>query len=144
MRTRLIAIVVIFAATTAAISCAVWPEKKHLGWHQASGGETLERLFWESVERKDWLSVETHISPTFASVMNGRTLDKGATLEQLKTIELKSFTLSEVSVTPNADTMTVAYVFTPQPGRPSRALTVWQRQKSGWVAIAHAETPSNQ
>jgi hypothetical protein len=142
MRVRLL--VVILIAAVFGTSCSVWPEKKHLGWHQASGGEALERLMWESVRRKDWLSVETHISPTFTSVMNGRTLDKGGALEQLKTIELKSFTLSEVTVTPNGDTMTVAYVFAPEPGRPSRAMTVWQHQKSGWVAIAHAETPSNQ
>jgi hypothetical protein len=142
MPVRLIAFIV--ALVVATTSCSVWPEKKHVGWHQASGGEALERLFWESVERKDWLSVETHISPTFTSVVNGRTLDKGGALEQLKTIELRSFTLSEVTVTPNADTMTVAYVFAPEPGRPSRAMTVWQHQKSGWVAIAHAETPSNQ
>src|SRR5689334_22441736 len=108
-------------------SCTLWPEKKNVhGWHHATGGEALERLFWESVQRKDWLALESHTSATFTGLINGRTLDRNATLEQLKATEINGFELAEVTVTPNGDTMTVAYVFSPQPGTPRRNMTVWQ------------------
>jgi Domain of unknown function (DUF4440) len=139
MRMRLFAVVV--AVLALATSCTMWSEKKHVTWHHASGGEQLERLFWESVEHKEWQALEAHLSITFTTVTNGRTLDHAATLEYLKSIELRSFTLSEVTVTPNGNTMTVAYLFVSKNGPRARMMTVWQRQKSGWVAIAHAETP---
>jgi hypothetical protein len=140
MRARLFVGLLLLAGMST--SCTMWSEKKHVGWHQASGGEQLENLLWDSVRRQEWQSLESHLSVTFTGLVNGRTLDRAAMLERFKTAELKSFTLAEVTVTPNADTMSVAYVLTTQPGSPVRAMTVWQRQKSGWVAIAHAEQPT--
>jgi Domain of unknown function (DUF4440) len=140
MRARVfVSMLILIAITT---SCTMWSEKKHAGWHQASGGEQFERLLWETVQRKDWVELEKHLSVTFTGLVNGRTLDRAAMLERFKAAEFKSFSLAEVTVTPNADTMTVAYLLTVQPGTPVRAMTVWQRQKSGWIAIAHAEQPT--
>ena len=137
MRSRLL--IVVSAVVVFATSCSMWSEKKHPGWRQASGGEQLERLLWESVRHQDWQSVETHLAPAFAGVVDGRTLDRDGTLAYLKGTDVKAFTLSDVHVTPNADTMTVTYLLTPQNGgKATRRMTVWQRQKSGWIAIAHS------
>ena len=46
----------------------------------------------------------------------------------------------------NGDTFVVSYTIIlkgsfqgkPFPDQPQRRVTVWQRQKSGWVAIAHS------
>lgn len=140
MRARFLAVA--FLLTAMSTSCTMWSEKKHATWHHASGGEQLENLLWDAVRHKDWQSLESHLSVTFTGLVNGRTLDRNAMMERFKAAEVKSFSLTEVTVTPNADTMTVAYLLTAQPGTPVRAMTVWQRQKSGWIAIAHAESPA--
>jgi hypothetical protein len=138
MRTRLLALAL---AITALTSCTMFPEKRPVKWHHASGGEQLEHLFWESVQHKDWQPLEAHLSITFTGLIDGRTLDRAAMLDHLKATDLKAFTLSELTVTPNGNTMTVAYLFNGQPGAgPVRFMTVWQHQKSGWIAIAHAES----
>ena len=139
MRTRLLAFVL---AATALTSCTMFPEKQRITWHHASGGEQLEHLLWDSVQHKQWQALEAHLSVTFTGLVDGRSLDRAAMLERFKAVDLKSFALSKLTVTPNGDTITVAYVFTGQPGDgPGRFMTVWQHQKSGWIAIAHAEAP---
>jgi Domain of unknown function (DUF4440) len=131
----------------ATTSCSMWPDKKHLGWREATGGEALERLLWQSIQRQEWQRVEEHTSATFTAVTASGTQDRDAWLAGLRLTQIASFDLTGVTVTPNAGTVTVAYRLTvhgkeaANSSTPVRAMTVWQQQKSGWVAIAHAETP---
>jgi hypothetical protein len=138
----------VFAVVLATASCSMWPEKKHIGWQQASGGETLERLLWQAIQRQQWLDVEAHTSATFTAVTASGTQDRNAWLATLKETQIASFDLTGVMVTPNGGTMTVAYRLQLHgnggaPAAAVRAMTVWQQQKSGWVAIAHSETPES-
>ena len=128
--------------------CTMWRE--HPGstkWSDATGGEGLERSFWQEVKDKEWNELEHHMAGNFIAVSpeQGR-LDKAAALAHLKQLQLDDYTLGDVQTELNSDTFVVSYTVAmrgtiagqPLPSEPVRMMTVWQKQKAGWVAIAHS------
>lgn len=115
-------------------------------WADATGGEGLERSFWKDVKAKNWSVLERHLASNYVSVTpeEGR-LDKAATLKHYEPLKLDDYSLGEFQVEMNANTLVVTYSITMHgsyagqtlPSAPVRMMTVWQQQKSGWVAIAH-------
>src|SRR5512140_2470917 len=59
------ALVLLFLPAT---GCTMWNEKPVKAWSSATGGEHLERLFWDTVKAKDWIELEKHVSPSFVYV----------------------------------------------------------------------------
>jgi hypothetical protein len=122
--------------------CAGAP--KHPTWKNATGAEQNERLMWQSIQRKDWINVESHLSPTFVGVTaNGAMLDRAGWLEQWKSAQVQQFSMGEVQVHPEGADMKVTYIFhvqtsTSGPASPDgfRVMAIWQEIKSRWMLSA--------
>ena len=107
-------------------------------WSEASG---------EEVKDKRWNELEHHLASNYIAVSpeEGR-LDKAAALAQLQQLQLDDYTLGDVQTEMNSDTFVVTYAIAmrgtfggqPLPSEPVRMMTVWQKQKAGWMAIAHS------
>jgi Domain of unknown function (DUF4440) len=129
-------------------ACTVWRE--HPGsskWTDATGGEGLERSFWKEVKVKKWNELEHHLASNYVAVSaQGGRLDKAAALAQIQKLRLDDFTLGDVQTELNSDTFVVTYTLAMRgtfDGQPLlteqlRMMTVWQKQKAGWMAIAHS------
>jgi hypothetical protein len=127
--------------------CAGAP--KHPTWKNATGAEQHERLMWQAIHDKDWVNVESHLSPTFTGVSaDGRMFDRAGWLEQWKSSEMREFSIGEVQIHPEGTDMKVTYILHLQTSAkplitPSglRVISVWQEVKSGWMLTAISMTP---
>ena len=117
---------------------------------EATGGESLERVFWKDVQAAKWVEVERALASNYSGMEAGRELDRGATLAEYHQWQLSDFTLGDLKTELNGTTMVVSYTITlkgvingtggsqPLPSTAQRMMTVWQQQKSGWIEIAHS------
>jgi hypothetical protein len=142
------AIFVLLIALLWLCGCTMWRE--HPGssnWKDATGGEGLERSFWKEVKDKKWNELERHMAGNFIAVSPERgRLDKAEALAHLQQFQLDDYTLGVFHTELNSDTFIVSYTVAmrgtmagqPLPSEPVRMMTVWQKQKAGWMAIAHS------
>ncbi len=147
MKNRL-AIFLLLVAVLMLPACTVWRE--HPGsskWTDATGGEGLERSFWKEVKAKRWNELEHHLASNYVAISpQGGRLDKTAALAQIQQLQLDDYTLGDLQGEMNSDTFVVTYTVVmrgklsgqPLPTEPLRMMTVWQREKAGWMAIAHS------
>jgi hypothetical protein len=131
-----------------ACTVPVWRDTPVRSWGQATGGEHLERLFWEEIKAKRWAELERHVSGTFVSVTPTGRFNRAQTIAYFKGLQISDFTLSDCDVQPNGADATVSCSLTlhGNPGRPfisssERTMTVWQHGAHGWMAIAHSAVP---
>jgi len=144
MRKRLAIVAVMLLATS---SCSMWKNAPK-GWNGATGGEQLERLFWDAIRAKNWADLETHLAPMFVANSATATLDRAAAMNRWKTFELQSVNLSDVQVQPAGADFIVTATLTlsgtvagnPAPTQPIRTMTVWQQVSKGWVVVAHTDS----
>ena len=147
MKNRL-AIFLLLAGALMLPACTVWRE--HPGsskWTDATGGEGLERSFWKEVKAKRWNELEHHLASNYVAISaQGGRLDKAAALGQIQQLQLDDYTLGDLQGEMNSDTFVVTYTVAmrgtfggqPLPAEPLRMMTVWQKEKAGWMAIAHS------
>lgn len=119
-------------------------------WSGATGAEQFERLFWQSIQQKDWTNVEHHLASNFVATTPTGRLERADALARIKQLDIQDFTLGDVDVRPAGSDMVVTYDITlhgtvggqPLPATPVHMMTVWQQVKHGWIAVAHADSPS--
>jgi Domain of unknown function (DUF4440) len=138
---------VIVLSTLMLAGCTMWREHEVSDFKDATGGEGLERSFWKQVRAKRWNAVEGRLASNFVSLTpeEGR-LDRAAALARLQHLQLDEYALGNLQTELNGETLVVTYAITmrgtfdgqPLPADPVRMMTVWQKQKSGWMAIAHS------
>jgi Domain of unknown function (DUF4440) len=136
----------LLCATTILSACTIWPEHAVSTWHNATGGEGLERSFWRDVKTKDWTELQRHLAGNYLWLAPDGRLDRSAALQYLQQLRLQDYSLADVQTELNGSTFVVSYNLTlhgtsqgqPLSSQPARAMTVWQQQKSGWVAVAHS------
>jgi ketosteroid isomerase-like protein len=144
---RLVAMIVVAVLTLSTACCSMWKNAPK-GWKGATGGEQLERLFWDDIKAKNWADLETHLAPMFVANSATATLDRAAAVNRWKTFELQSVNLSEIQVQPAGADFIVTAMLTatgtasgsPVPVQPIRTMTVWQQVSKGWVIVAHTDT----
>lgn len=139
---------IVFVGTMLLItsSCNLWKNAPK-GWTGATGGEQLERLFWDEVRAKNWAELDLHLAPLFVSTSVDATRDKAASFEHWKQYDLQSVTLADVQVQPAGSDFIVTATVTvtgtvggkPIPTQPIHTMTVWQPVKKGFVAVAHTD-----
>src|ERR1700693_3362930 len=127
--------------------CTVWGEHPVSHWQDATGGEGLERSYWKDVEGKKWDGLGGHLAGNyvFSTPAEGR-LDHAAALAHLEQLHLEEYSLGDFQSELNGQTLVVTYTITMRgraggqalPAAPVRMMAVWQQQKPGWMAIAHA------
>ncbi|HUK23201.1 MAG TPA: nuclear transport factor 2 family protein [Terriglobales bacterium] len=146
MRHRLALWTVLWAVVWLA-GCTLWPEHRVNTWKDATGAEGLERSFWRDVKDKDWGELERHLSGNYVSFTLGEgRMDRAAALARFQQLQLQDYSLGDIQTELNGSTLVVTYTILmrgtyagePLPASPVRMMTVWQQQKSGWLAIAHA------
>ena len=120
-------------------SCTMYSKPKS-GWAGATGGETIEQLFWNDVKSKDFRAVDGHLSTTFVGNGPAGTYDKAAFLEQLKSSP--AVTLSDCASKLNGDSLMITCNVQRATGRFS-SLSVWQQYKNGWLMVAHSEAATS-
>ena len=137
-------IVAILLACAALSGCAVWGERPAKELINATGGEGLERAYWSEVKRQHWNDVAQRLASNFIAVTPTAQRDRTATLEYLKQIKLRDYSLGDLQTELSGNTFVVTYTITlhgtyqgkPLPEGPQKMLTVWQQHKSGWLQIA--------
>lgn len=134
-------------------ACTFYGEHPARALSEATGGEGLERIFWKEVQAANWVEVERALASNYSGLASAGPLDRSATLEQYRQWQLKDYALGELKTELNGNTIVVTYTITlngssngsggsqPLPSAPLHMMTVWQQQKSGWVAIAHSVSP---
>ena len=132
------------------VGCTMFKEKPASSFAEATGGESLERVFWKSVAAGNWTEVDRVLASNYAGVTASGTLDKAAALEQYRQWQLKEYSLGDLKTEMNGNTIVVTYTITLHgsaggsggsqalPSTPQRMMSVWQEQKKGWVEIAHS------
>jgi uncharacterized protein DUF4440 len=133
-----------------ASACTFYGERPARALSEATGGESLERVFWKDVQAANWAEVDHALASNYAGVTPGGTLDRSAALEQYHGWQLKDYALGDLKTELNGTTIVVTYTITlngvtsgaagsqPLPSAPQHMMTVWQQQKAGWVVIAHS------
>jgi hypothetical protein len=115
------------------------------GWSGATGGENLEKFFWDDVKNKDFRKINSHVASSFAGSGSGGSFDRAAFLQQLQSYQLTSFSLSECVSRLNGEDVIITCTLQ-RDGSPSErvnTLSVWQQYKKGWLMVAHSESPLN-
>jgi ketosteroid isomerase-like protein len=144
MRFRLSILLVILALT------GCWKEPSKYNWSNAPGAEQHERLMWQAIRNQEWNEVEHHLTPSFVGISaTGQQFDRAGWVEHLKAMQVRDFSVGEMTVQPNGPDMVIAYeahVSGEQSAQPSanngvRVVSVWQQLKRGWVLILQAITP---
>ena len=127
-------------------SCSLWKNAPK-GWSGATGGEQLERLFWDEIKAKNWPELQKHLAPLFVANSPDATRDLTAAVEHWKQYDLQSLSLADVQVqTAGTDFIVTATLtatgsvggkaISPQP---IHTMSVWQQVSKGWVMIAHTD-----
>ena len=146
MRNRIVIFVLVCVAILLQ-GCTVWREHAVNKWADATGGEGLERSFWNEVKAKNWNELERHIAGNYVLLTPEGPLERAPAVERIKELQLQDFSLGEVQTELHRDTIVVTYSITlrgthagqPLPAAPMRRMAVWQQQKSGWMKIADSE-----
>jgi len=149
-------IVMLSFALTFAPACTFYRDRPARALSEATGGESLERVFWKDVQAANWVEVERALASNYTGVTPGGTLDRSAALEQYRGWQLKDYALGDLKTELNGTTIVVTYTITlngvtsngaagsqPLPSAPQHMMTVWQQQKAGWVVIAHSVSPQS-
>ncbi|GEM_PF-1966390 len=131
-------------ALLALAACTLYGEHPVKSFSEATGGEGLEQSFWRDIQKQNWKDLEQHLAANFVYVTPAGRWDRAAALEQLHQLQLRQYSLGDLSTEMNRDTFVVTYTLTlvgtfkgqPLPSQPQRCLTVWQQQKGGWMVIA--------
>jgi ketosteroid isomerase-like protein len=127
-------------------SCTMWKNPPK-GWAGATGGEQLERLFWDDIQSKNWTSLEKHLEPMFVATSPNATRDRAEAISHWKTYDLQSVNLADIQVHTAGADFTVTAIVTvtgtadgkPIASEPVHTMTVWQQVGSRWVAVAHSD-----
>ena len=130
----------VLALAVSFLGCTMW-EKPKPGWSGATGGEKLEKLFWDDVKSNNFASVEAHVASSFTGTQPSS--DRAAFLQTLKSYRLTSVSLSECSSQLNGADLMITCQVEREGSSAARVstLSVWQQYKKGWLMVAHAETP---
>lgn len=127
--------------------CTVYGERPVRAIADATGGAGFEQALWREIKERDWKDLDRHIASNFVLVTPAGRLERAAALERLHSMRVVEYSIGELESEMNGNTFVVTYSIVLRgdggngqdfPDQPQRRMTVWQQQKSGWVAIAHS------
>ena len=126
--------------------CTLYGKHPVTAFPDATGGAGFERSLWHDIKEQNWKDLEPHIASNFVCVTPTGRLDRAAALAEIESTRLLDYSIGDLTTEMNSDTFIVTYAITLHgssasggfPNHPQRRMAVWQRQKSGWVAIAHS------
>src|SRR5438270_4250469 len=104
-----LSIIIAVAGALLQSGCTVAAPAKVSNWKNSTGAEAYQRLFWQAVKEKDWLQVESHMASNFTYLNSGGSKDKQQTVDYLRSLELKDFSLGEINVNASGNDAIVTY-----------------------------------
>jgi hypothetical protein len=145
----MLALIFVITCTSA---CTFYGERPAKSMAETTGGEGMERVFWQNIQTAKWTEIERSLASNYAGITPSATLDRTAALDQYRQLQLKDFSLGDLKTELNGTTIVVTYTITlngsvngnsgaaqqPLPSTPQHMMTVWQKKTSGWVQIAHS------
>jgi hypothetical protein len=145
LRMQRLKIVVLLASTGLMIACTEGKPPQSQSWSVATGAEAYERLWWKSIQQRDFKSVEWHVAPIYTLTTPSGIQDRDGAMKYFEGLDLARADIAELEVKPEGSDMVVSYMATLQTrssAAPQRyyMTTIWQEGKKGWMAIAHSET----
>lgn len=143
---KLALLAAVIFALLASPGCTFYGEHPAKTMEQATGGEGLERVFWQNVQAANWVEVERAIASNYAGAGPDGTFDRTAAMNKYRSWQLKEYAIGDLKTELNTTTIVVTYNITlngsagsqPLPSTPQHMLTVWQQQKARWVMIAQS------
>jgi hypothetical protein len=135
---------ILLCLTPLLAACTVYGEHPVRSFSDATSGAGFERSLWNDVKDKDWKDLQLHLASNFTFLTLFGPLDRPAALAAFQQMDVKDFSLGDLQTQLNGDTFVVTYTIVlrgssggkPLSEQPQRRMTVWQQQKSGWVALA--------
>ena len=136
----LIAVVLLCLIST---GCTLWG-KRAPGFSGATGGEQLQRAFLDEIKNKHWTEVEQRLSANFVLVTPGGVFDRAAAMERIRSLDLKGYTLSDLTVRPQGADAVIVYLISVDgsmhgqtlPSDPQRVVSTWQEVAGHWILIS--------
>ena len=136
----LIAVVLLCLIAT---GCSLWG-KRAPGFSGATGGEQLQRAFLDEIKNKHWTEVEQRLSANFVLVTSGGVFDRAAAMERIRSLDLKGYTLSDLTVRPQGADAVIVYLISVDgttngnalPSDPQRMVSTWQEVAGHWILIS--------
>ncbi len=136
---------IVLAVAFVLSACSMWKNQAK-GWAGATGGEKIEQYFWDDVKSKNFRDVEMRVSSSLVASGPNGTMDREAFLQQLRSSQLTSVSLSECTSHLNGGDVIISCTVQRDGAAGGRftTLSVWQQYTKGWLMVAHAETPLTQ
>jgi hypothetical protein len=114
---------------------------------QISQGEMLEKQMWADIKEQNFEAIERHIAEDFQSIRPDGARTRDQELEYMKHLTLGNYTISDMKVTEDDDTLVVTYTIAYQASNGVEALSskrasglsLWRNNGEMWHWIAHAE-----
>jgi Domain of unknown function (DUF4440) len=137
------ALVFVLVLCTITTGCSLWG-KRASGFSGATGGEQLQRAFLDDIKNKHWTEVEQRLSANFILVTPSGVYDRAASMERIRSLDLKGYTLSDVNVRPQGADAVLSYLISIDgsmnghalPSEPQRVVSTWQEVSGRWILIS--------
>jgi hypothetical protein len=130
------------------ILCLISPQIIYAQNNIAQLGEQLERKLFTTVQNQDWSTLENMIGQGFQSVNADQIRDRTRGIEYMKSLRFKDYSFYNFKVTQDSTgkilivTYEVTYSETvnqtPQAGKLTKNLSVWENINNKWMLLAHA------
>jgi hypothetical protein len=143
---RVGAVVSVLVMVSMLSACTVYGEHPVMTIADATGGAGFEQGLWRDIQQQNWKDLEQHIAGNFVYVTPAGRLEREAAVVEIEKMRVTDFSMGDVTTEMNNDAFVVTYTITLRgsdgsnafPNQPQRRMTVWQKQKASWVAIAHS------
>ena len=130
--------------------CTFYAEKKPATLVSTTSAEQYERILWQMVEKQQWNKISPLLSTTLVWNADGKSLGPDHLVPYLQSLNLKDALVTNASVSPNGNDMTVVYTLQYSSsadqkgcGNTYSAFSVWQQMKNGtYILIAHSQQPA--
>ena len=93
-------------------ACTFYGEHPARNFSQATGGESLEDVFWKEVKGGNWAEIDSILASNYVGVTPTGIVDRDATLEQYRGWQLKDYALGDLKTELNGTTIVVTYTIT--------------------------------
>jgi hypothetical protein len=142
--------IVLLGALTA---CTVYPTPRTPALSTTTSAEHCQRIFWREVERAEWTRAQALLAPNVVWRSGNRVLSRDEVVPWLQQLQIKSASVTGVSIKANVNDMTLVYslqisaarmLIQPQQGGTPKAQAANKRclQNLHVVAVWQRATPA--
>jgi len=139
---------ILLAATAGALGiagCTLFPEQKSPTLAQTTSAEQNERIFWQFAGKQQWDKMQPLLAANLVWTLPGKTLTREQVVPYLQSLNATGYLVSDVTVKPNGQDMTVTSTLQMQAAGATKTVSVvsvWQQVKGGaYIMTVRSEHP---